>query len=83
MKILQVNLNNAAHIFSLIMITKIIPRNVLSSVLNYTNYELENSYRKMWKLCIIMGLNSSTSVQIDAFSLLSLNTKSLVELWLS
>ena len=30
----------------------------------------------MWKLSIIMGLNSSTSVQIDAFSLLSLNTKS-------
>ena len=78
MKILEVNLNNAAHIFLLIMITKTIGRNALLSWtdLNYTNYELENLYRKMWKLRIIMELNSSTSVQIDAFSLLSLNTKS-------
>ena len=28
---------------------------LVSSALNYTNYELENSYRKMWKLSIIMG----------------------------
>ena len=78
MKIFEVNLNNAAHIFLLIMITKTIRRNALLSWtdLNYTNYELENLYRKMWKLRIIMELNSSTSVQIDAFSLLSLNTKS-------
>ena len=79
MKILEVHLKIAADIFLLIMITKIIPKNAVSSllrVLNYTNYELENSYRKMWKLSIIMGLNSSTSVQIDAFSLLGLNTKS-------
>ena len=41
MKILQVNLNNTAHIFSLIMITKIIARNVVSSVLTNLKTRIE------------------------------------------
>ena len=40
MEVLQVNLNNGAHILVLIMITKIIPWNVVVGVLSSELYEL-------------------------------------------